>query len=208
MVRSVRRPSAARWLAAGAVLLVACGGSGEASEPSPSPTASASPTPSPTPAPSPSPTAIDVAAVPAEIDVAYVQAVLDELHGIQSRAFQEAAAAGELTESFHAALRATHTARDASRQIDAFERFVGVEGLADQPGELVTEVQQLLSASPDCIEVEAFHDVTPVLSPEIDIGAEQPYEVKLVRQEPTELNPTAWAIDYISWFHIDEPCDG
>lgn len=208
MVRSLRRPSAALWLAAGAVLLVACGGSGEASEPSPSPTVTASPSPSPTPAPSPSPTAIDVAAVPTEIDVAYVQAVLEELDAIQTRAYREAAAAGELTETFYALIRSTHTARDGARQISGFEEFVGVEGLADEPGDIVTEVQRILSASPDCIEVEAYHDLTPLLSPDFELGAEQPYEIKLMRHEPNELNPTAWVIDASSWFHIDEPCDG
>lgn len=204
---SLRRTAVA--LTVGAVLLTGCGDDGEAAAPaSPSPVATVTPSPAPSPSPSPSPSPIDVATVPAEIDVAYVQAVLDELNRIETEAFRDVAATGEFSERFHALMKSIHTPADADRQIGGFKEFVGVDGLADPPGLMVSEVQQLLTATPECIEAEIVHDVTPLLAPDVELDVEQPYEVKLVRSEPNDLNPTAWVIDHIGPFHIEEPCGG
>lgn len=195
-------------VALSAALLGACGGGSDVaaapSAPSAPPVVTASP--AAVPSPSPSPTRVDATTVPDDIDVAYVQAVMDELNRRDSEAYREVAASGEVGEAFYAVLKSTHTAADADRQISGFEDFVGPEGLADPPGDITTEVRELVHADADCIQALVVHDISAILSPDVDIEPEQPHTLKLLRRDPGELNPTPWAIDYLSWFDLEEPC--
>lgn len=196
VVRPSRATRSAAAVLAGAVL-VACGGSGEATEPTPSPVATASPSPSPTPAPSPSPTTIDVAAVPAEIDVAYAQAVMDALDAELGELARGLAAAGgeAFDEEAVVHISSLYSERVSTEARENWETHLLPE-LPDDPGAPVTTVHRVPTAGEDCFVLEAARDLSPLGVPE-DVIPEGDWVFVLVRRggAPDDFNPTPWVID-------------
>ena len=97
-------------------------------------------------------------------------------------------------------LKAVYTGPELLNQIDAFRADVdaGLVGYKNPPGNRVTTVSRLITASPICIFAEVTRDYTPIA----DGPAPPPaslYVVLVTKTEsddPKALNPTPWAMLY------------
>jgi len=97
-------------------------------------------------------------------------------------------------------LKAVYAGPELLNHIDAFRADVtnGLAGYKDQPGNRVTTVSRLITASPICVFAEVTRDYGPVTA-----GPARPpsslYVVLVAKAEaddPRQLNPTPWTMLY------------
>ena len=97
-------------------------------------------------------------------------------------------------------LKAIYTGPELLNQIDAFRADVanGLAGYKTPPGNRVTTVSRLITASPVCIFAQVHRDYSPITegqAPKLDTL----YVVLVTKNEaddPRHLNPTPWALLY------------
>jgi hypothetical protein len=97
-------------------------------------------------------------------------------------------------------LKAIYTGPELLNQIDAFRADVanGLAGYKDPPGNRVTTVTRLITASPICVFAEVTRDYGPVTQGPAPRPASL-YVVlveKMEADDPRQLNPTPWTMLY------------
>jgi hypothetical protein len=181
--------------------------------PLPTPRATPSPTPSPTPG------AVDPYTVPddpADIDEAYVQAVLDELDALDGEMFRIVVREREITEEAEALLNAVYEEPARSEELDLLELELeeGFPDVRPNPGDRETSVQAIISVTDDCVFIAAQQDYSAVSEAwegwdptrQLFLGLRH----RLGIGEDEFLNPTPWQV-FLSRVHsVDEeppdPC--
>ncbi len=132
-----------------------------------------------------------------EVAVNGVLAGLDAVMGdLQRILVRERRITAEVTDR----LKAIYTGPELLNQIDAFRADVanGLAGYKAAPGNRVTTVSRLITASPVCIFAEVHRDYSPVTegqAPKLDTL----YVILVTKNEaddPRHLNPTPWAMLY------------
>lgn len=106
-----------------------------------------------------------VPADPADIDEAYVEAVLTELERINGDALRLAVSEG-LSPAITELIRSIHSPDSAALELQGYA-IQATEGFPDvrpNPGDTVATVTSLLSASPSCISAEVRLDLSAVAS--------------------------------------------
>lgn len=195
----------------GTAMLVSCSSAPEQAAPS----ATLSPAavtedPTPTASPSPSPEAIDTTDLPKHVDVAYLQAVMDDLDEALGETYREARRTRTFGEGYLARMHSIYTTEAANSQAKGFRRAVGLKGLAARPDNPVSEVLEILEVSPRtfpaCVYFTADRDLNPLLRD--DIKPRQPYYIVLTHEKPNEFNPTTWKIAFDTWYRSGEPDRG
>ena len=148
----------------------------------------------------------DAASVPATVpaaqgeEAATVNRILAGLDGVmgdlQRILMRERRITSEVTDR----LKAIYAGPELLNHIDAFRADVanGLTGYKDPPGNRVTTVSRLITASPICVFAEVTRDYGPVTA-----GPPQPpsslYVVLVAKAEaddPRRLNPTPWTMLY------------
>ncbi len=185
-----------------ATLVAGCGVADQASPAATPRLQPATSAPLPSPAPARTET-IDVATVPASIDETYLEAVMAVLDSQYAKVFRRAQEAGELGEQFQAGMHALQTPQEAKVQIDGFRKHIGIDGLARPPRPPTANVQQILEATPTCVYFTAIRDVQPLVAEPLNVV--QPYYIALARNQPNELNPTAWRIALDTFYRERDP---
>ncbi len=157
----------------------------------------------------------DTTTVPRRITVAYVDAVLARLNHLYGDAVRSTVAAHRLTEFGRKDLQAIYSPRLAAEEDKIFLAAVsaGLTNLRRHPGDRVTRVLKLISASETCIYAKV--DTT--------FGATDIHQVKLpadefigLKQEPArhspEINRTAWVFFFdltnYSRTNVPDQCHG
>ena len=97
-------------------------------------------------------------------------------------------------------LQAIYTGPELLNQIDAFQADVanGLTGYKNPPGNRVTTVSRLITASPICVFAEVTRDYAP-LTEGLASGPTSLYVVLVAKSEtddPQQLNPTPWTMLY------------
>jgi hypothetical protein len=125
---------------------------------------------------------------PADIDEAYVEAVLAELEHINGDALRLAVSEG-LSPEVRELIESANAFDQAAREIETMVQLsiTGFEGVAAPPGDVVLDVQSILVASATCIAADVVEDYRPV-GPEGVSGVRT--RIELVSSEGS--NPTPW----------------
>ena len=176
-----------------AVLLVASACSGGEAAQAPAATLGPAPTTTSTTA-----RQIDPAVIPedlADIDEAYVQAVVDALFEVDAKAtkiFVETKAPDTEASNY---LRSIYLQDEYEQQIDGWLQALALRSDELLPGKLKHEVQEVLGKSPDCIFAKVERDFSQTTTrnapPSITyLGITS----KDATDDPDNLNPTAWML--------------
>ena len=177
--------------------LAACSGGGEDDGPAAT-----------VPATTASTAAADPYAIPATIDVAYVQRVFDALDQIRGEVVKEFLTKRQLTPEMGARLGTVYNSAELERQLHArveqLKRDFSV--FKQPPGIRRTVVKRIMTARVDCISVEAEFDNTAVLKAP---GPRSPAYLGLEPTEPAldpeEVNPTPFSI-FAEDPDLQDPC--
>lgn len=143
-------------------------------------------------------TTIDVAAVPATIDKAYAQAVIDALDKAMGDAIRVFVRDKGPSTEFEARIRAIHNGPGADAEVESWQRMAAQEmdNIRPDAGAPRTSVRDLLGATQTCIYFTATRDFSSVFVSNQAAGG-TPY-VELFRKQPIpdkySANRTAWAI--------------
>jgi hypothetical protein len=143
------------------------------------------------------PTTVDAETGAAVADVNHVLAGLDGVMGdLQRILVRDRKISTEVTDR----LRSIYTGPELLNQIDAFRADVdgGLVGYKTNPGNRVTTVSRLITASPICIFAEVQRDYSP-LAVGLSSKPSTLYVVLVNKDEaedPKHLNPTPWAMIY------------
>ncbi len=140
------------------------------------------------------------AAAPGGQEVATVNRILTGLDGVIGDLQRTLVRDRRITADVTDRLKALYTGPELLNQIDAFRADVtgGLVGYKNPPGNRVTTVRRLITASPICIFVEVSRNYGPIT----DGPAPPPstlYVVLVTKTEaddPKALNPTPWAMLY------------
>jgi hypothetical protein len=144
---------------------------------------------------------VPVDQVPAVIDAAYVQRVIDALDHVMGDAVRALVAAKAPDRAFYERLRAVYLDPEFERVQSSFGRSAAndLAGFSDTPGDPVTRIGRVITAANDCIFAEVDRDLGPAYkdppSPEerhafLGLGTKKP------DQDPASRNPTAWMIGF------------
>ncbi len=159
---------------------------------------------------------IDVAVIPddpADIDEAYVQAVVDALYRVDAQAGRIFIETMQLDDEAIDILRSIYVPEELDRQVDIWFQTLAQRSDNLLPGELDNDVEQVLDVAADCIYLEVTRDyskttkrtVTPAT---VYLGLTPKSE----RDDPDNLNPTAWML-FMDGLNPDgsrpeNPCEG
>jgi hypothetical protein len=175
------------------VLAAACSGSGDTSR-------GASPTVREE-APTTTAPVVPVDQVPAVIDVAYVQRVIDALDHVMGDAVRELVAARVPNRAFYERLRAVYLDPEFQRVQTDFgaDAAAGLKDLREKPGDPITRVERLITATQECIWVADTRDFGAVLR--VDPAEETKRGFLALGRRKPELDPsnrnmTAWMIGF------------
>jgi hypothetical protein len=132
---------------------------------------------------------------PADIDEAYVQAVVDALFEVDAKAttiFLETQAPEQRAIEY---LRAIYLQEELDQQVDVWFQSLarGTETLI--PGKLENDVTRLIGKTDDCVYLEVEVDFSATTTR--DVGSSINYlglTPKRVNDDPSNLNPTAWML--------------
>ncbi|MCU4184240.1 hypothetical protein K6U06_07695 [Acidiferrimicrobium sp. IK] len=141
--------------------------------------------------------------------MAYVNAVLAQLNHVYGDVSRQDLAAMSLPKTSAAMLRAIFNDPLFTQELSvATNGLLGdLSNVRRPPGDRVTRVVRLLSASPTCIFAQTSTDYSKVLVKEGQpVGAEY-YELtpKAPGNDPQHLNPTPWAIQANEAFSTPPP---
>lgn len=192
------------------VLLVLAGCSNGEEALGPAGTVGTAPTTAPT-----TPRPIDPAVVPenpAEIDEAYVQAVVDALFAVDAQATKIFVETKRLETEAIDILRAIYLPEEVDRQVNIWGQDLALRGDELLPGELHNDVERVISARADCVYVAVESDysevttrVAPLLMNYLGLIP------KSRNDDPAGLNPTTWMM-FMNGVNEDgsqptDPCD-
>jgi hypothetical protein len=144
-------------------------------------------------------TVVPVDQVPAVIDVAYVQRVIDALDRIEGAAVRELVRAREPNREFYETIRAIYLDPQFDRVHASYGRSAAQEmvELRTDPGDPVTTIERLISATGDCIFATASRDFGPILKVPPTEERKKVYlgfGLEKAELDPARRNPTAWMI--------------
>jgi hypothetical protein len=159
---------------------------------------------------------VDVAVIPddpADIDEAYVQAVVDALFAVDAQAtkiFLEMKAPDERAIKH---LEAIYITEELDQQIDAWFKTLALRSEQVLPGALQHSVRRIIDMAPDCVFFEADRDFSQTTTNDAPIALTYlGLTPKADSDDPEELNPTAWMLfsDSITLEGPDKesPCAG
>lgn len=158
---------------------------------------------------------IDVAKVPAVIDVPYVQAVMDSLDQVLGDAIRIFAQKKAITPEFTQLLTAVYGPQQFDREQRAYTEDVNHQPfpIKQEPQPPTTKVIRIIDSSPSCVVLEATRDYAPIfIHPEPGRDTQAVVELHPKRQDrdPSAKNPTAWEIageGFIGGSRVpDDPC--
>ncbi len=154
----------------------------------------------PPPPPSTTTTTIDVAKVPATIDVAYVQAVMNSLDKVTGDAVRVFVAQRGPNKEWYETFRAVFEEDVFQRLQKEFSDFVVLDqlkSLKTQPGNPVTTVTRIVDSSPTCIVAEGNRTFGPIFvtpPPSDTISGFVQLAIKQSTRDPQGRNPTTWSV--------------
>ena len=201
-------------LGSAVLFLSSCGGTARsvsspttqlaASPPPPAASTPTSPAPPPTtaappPAPVTTTTSVpDRTVVPKRITVAYVDAVLAKLNHVYGDAGRAMVSHRRLTPVVHADLAKVYTARLAATENKVFTIALGqLKEIRHHPGDPVSRVVRLITASPTCIFARVVTDTSKIARrTSLPVGKE--YIGLARRYAYGAAGPTPWLIFYDS----------
>ena len=184
-------PRQGRWtavIAVVAVLSVACGGGGD-DEASPSPTI-AEPT---------TPTTSDPYAVPAVIDAAYVNRVLEGIDAAVGDIFRLVIQTRDIPPEVIDRVKAVYLHReDMNFLLTGLQHNLSTEfaGYRPNPGNRRSTVQEMIAASPSCVFVRVSRDYSEQLatSERVQGASWIGLAPKDPTSDPAHFNPTPWVV--------------
>ncbi len=200
-----------RTLALLSALMLAGGCSDDGGQPPPAATV-----PSEVTTPSTAPEAPDPAVIPedpAEIDEAYVQAVVDELFAVDAKAGEIFIATRDLDERAIDYLEAIYVGEELEQQVDVWFQTLAKGSDTLSPGVLRNDVQRIIGVAPDCVffqvKVDYSETTTRNVPPATNYLGITP---KHAGDDPNNMNPTAWML-FTNGFNLDgsepeNPCEG
>jgi hypothetical protein len=160
----------------------------------------------PTTVPLPSTTAASVAGgpnpdvIPPVITPAYVNAVFAVLNHLNGNAARLMVDNDQLTSNVRSTLRAIYNDPLFEVEVRVFEQSVSTQfsNVRRPPGDRMTIVMHLLTASPKCIFVSTHSDLSAVQDTPTRAAASEYWELqpKQPGADPTRLNPTPWALSF------------
>lgn len=135
-------------------------------------------------------------AVPAPIDEAYVERVLQVLDQVQGDVVRRIVETGALTANDRVALRAVFLDPELRAQTEGFAALVqSMDRLRKPPGDNRTTVVRLLTARPDCIYAETTVDVSAtVADPPPPFTSFVALRPSRPGDDPQDVNPTPYAV--------------
>jgi hypothetical protein len=141
---------------------------------------------------------IDVAVIPddpADIDEAYVQAVVDALYRVDAQAGRIFIETMQLDDEAIDILRSIYVPEELDRQVDIWFQDLAQRGDELLPGMLENDVQRIIDVADDCVYVEVsrnYSDTTtrPSSPREIYLGLTP----KAPGDDPEGVNETAWML--------------
>lgn len=144
--------------------------------------------------PTPSPTA-ETFEVPAVIDSAYVERVVNALHRVEGGAIRSMLEAGEVTPRSEQVLRAVYSGRMADGLLDAYraEAERGFPTARRPMGETTFAVSELRTATPTCVLVGGLRDFSQVNT--LPTPTEQEFIWLYPLEQRAPDNPTPWRIE-------------
>ena len=191
------------------MVVVACSGGG----PDLGPSATVGPAPTTvtsTPAVDPS----VIPADPADIDEAYVQAVVDELFAVDAKATKIFVETKDVTnEEALGYLRAIYVPDEFERQVNVWFQALALRAERLLPGALGNEVKRVIDVAPECVYVEVLRDYSKTTRR--DVG-QRPVFLGLTPKseatDPTDANRTSWMM-FMNGLNSDgsepeNPCEG
>jgi hypothetical protein len=130
----------------------------------PAPATTVAPTVSPTAAPTSTTTAPDTSVVPKKITVAYVNAVFAKLDAVYSDAVRQAVKAKRITVGVERDLASIFSPRLLPEEYVIFEKSAknGFPNIRPRPGNRLTTVTHLISASRSCVFAQVSIDQNPM----------------------------------------------
>lgn len=150
---------------------------------------------------------IDITTVPSDpedIDVEYVQAVMDEIDDVILATAIVIGESGSVNDAnVRELMFSAYTEADGETHLQGFEN-IGIENIKDDPQAPETTNIELLEKGEDCLFLTANRTFQPLFSNEANYEPVQPYYLRLLRREPGDLNPTTWQIDFDTYFPSSE----
>ncbi len=151
----------------------------------------------PSPTPTPTPLASEASFTPPDpIDAAYVERVLNRLYATEGEVVREIVETRAVSDDAAAQLNEIYTEEYAALVAEAYAGITDeqVQALRDPPGDSTFEVEQVLSASADCLFVSGRRQYRKVQIEPRDRTGEIDF-VQLVRDAETSPdNPTGWVV--------------
>lgn len=152
--------------------------------------------------------------VPAVIDVAYVEKVMEALDHVYGDAIRILAREREITKEFLEHLAAIYTPSqfEFTQRLWVRDVAAGLEGLRANPGDPRTAVLELLRAERRCILARVDRDFSPANSAP-DRPTPQEYVALVPVIDHARHNPTPWTISFDGYIASPagappaEPCD-
>ncbi len=141
--------------------------------------------------------AIDVSTIPANIDEAYINAVLKALRTVEGEGIKVILRTGKLDPEATKHLGAVYGEDELQDQIEVWLREIneGLQGFKDNPAPPQSTVIRTLSASAQCIFLEVQDDVSGY------VASPGPFTKQFLQLVPLDrssgrarYNPTAWVI--------------
>ncbi|MFP5375807.1 MAG: hypothetical protein ACLGIO_03365 [Acidimicrobiia bacterium] len=175
------------------VVALAVAGCSQSAGAPPEATVPTAPPTSPTTAP------VDVSVIPEVIDERYLTAVLAALDEVDSEATRMIVEAKNVTPAAADYLNAIYSDEETTRQVDrwiaSFAHDPELGGIRPSPGNRVTTIDRVISASPSCVWLAVRRDYSAV---NFDPGPDRVEYVALEPLDPTNdvrrVNRTAWMI--------------
>lgn len=136
--------------------------------------------------------------IPAVITPAYVNAVFAVLNHINGNAVRSMLAANSVTPAVRRDLRAIFADPLYAQELKIANQSLhsDLSNVRKPPGDRVTRVHKIISASRHCIFVETTTDLSKVLLRAPAPAASEYYglDLKTAADDPHHFNPTPWAI--------------
>jgi hypothetical protein len=176
------------------VLLAGCKDTGASSPPETIPDPTTTLEPPSLPSTTATTTLADPFAVPAVIDLAYVQRVLEAIYHLDGELTRHIYAKKLPDAEFEARLRAIFAGEElaGSKRILQENAAEGFARFANPPGDPVVRATEIIQATPTCMVVRAELDFRPQYK---NPGSKDPPAViELRRFEVLPFNPTGWGV--------------
>jgi hypothetical protein len=159
---------------------------------------------------------VDVAVIPddpAEIDEAYVQAVVDALFAVDAQATKIFVETQRLDEEAIDILRSIYVPEELDRQVNIWGQDLALRGDELLPGTLHNDVQEVLDVADDCVYVAVESDYSDVSIRGASLSVNYlGLTPKIEDDDPEGLNPTGWML-FMNGLNLDgsqpeNPCQG